>query len=114
MTAPGKGPQLCAAPGCDEPLPEQTGRGRRRLFCSPRCRTASATRTAQLGVEVDHETLDENAARPFGRVWLVKMRRGPKEVVVAQGLGRPSAAYLASQLADLIERPRRQEGGGMN
>jgi len=77
------------------------------LFCSPRCRTASATRTAQLGVEVDHETLDENAARPFGRVWLVKMRRGPKEVVVAQGLGRPSADYLASQIADLIERPRR-------
>jgi hypothetical protein len=47
-------------------------------------------------------------------VWLVKMRRGPKEVVVAQGLGRPSADYLASQIADLIERPRTQEGGGMN
>ena len=46
--------------------------------------------------------------------WLVKMRRGPKEVVVAEGLGRPWADYLASQIADLIERPRRQEEGGMN
>jgi hypothetical protein len=70
-------------------------------------------RTAPLAVEVDHEALDENA-RPLGRVWLVKMRRGPKEVVVAQGLGRPSADYLAGQIADLIERPRRAEGGGMN
>lgn len=113
MTAPAKQPKICAAPGCEEPLPEQTGRGRRRRFCSPQCRTASATRTAPLAVEVDHENLDENA-RPLGRVWLVKMRRGPKEVVVAQGLGRPSADYLARQIADLIERPRKPEGGGMH
>jgi hypothetical protein len=113
VTAPEKRPKLCAAPGCDEPLPEQTGRGGRRRFCSPRCRTASAVRTAPLVVEVDHETLEENT-RPIGRVWLVKMRRGPKEVIVAEGLGRPSADYLAGQIADLIERPRRPKGGGMN
>jgi len=113
VTAPGKGHSSARHRGA-------TSRSRNRpagtstVVLLPRCRTASATRTAQLGVEVDHETLDENAARPFGRVWLVKMRRGPKEVVVAQGLGRPSADYLASQIADLIERPRRQEGGGMN
>jgi hypothetical protein len=42
------------------------------------------------------------------------LKRGPKEVIVAEGLGRPSADYLAGQIADLIERPRRPKGGGMN
>jgi hypothetical protein len=42
------------------------------------------------------------------------MRRGPKEVIVAEGLGRPSADYLAGQIVDLIERPRSPKGGGMN
>ena len=59
MTAPGRqGPQLCAAPGCDEPLPEQTGRDVDDSCSLAECPTASATRTAQLGVEVDHETLE--------------------------------------------------------
>ena len=101
---------MCAAPGCEEPLPEPAGRGRPRLFCSPKCRAAGSPRAGPLTVEVDHE-LDEDGGRPAGRVWLVKMRRGRREVVVASELGRPSADHLAGQIAALIG-PRRQAEGG--
>jgi hypothetical protein len=101
---------VCAAPGCTEPLPAPAGRGRPRLYCSPQCRAGSSA--GALSVEVDHD-LDEDDGRPAGRVWLVRMRRGRREVVVASELGRPSADHLAGQIADLISPLRRAEGGGM-
>ena len=61
-----------------------------------------------LSIEVDHE-LDEDGSRPAGRVWLVRMRRSRREVVVASDLGRPSAGHLA----DLIGPLRRAQGGAM-
>jgi len=110
VRTPTERPGICTRPGCDEPLPEQTGRGRRRLFCSPECRIGTH-REGPIGVEVDHES-DEAEGRPVGRVWLVRMRRGQREVVVAAGLGRPSAEYLAGQIAGLIGiRAGRQEVG---
>jgi hypothetical protein len=55
-------------------------------------------------VEVDFEHMGDNEpkGRPRGRVWLVRMRSGQREVVVAEGLGRPSADYLARQIAELL------------
>jgi hypothetical protein len=110
VTVPPARATVCAAPGCTEPLPAPAGRGRPRLYCSPQCRAGSSA--GALSVEVDHD-LDEDDGRPAGRVWLVRMRRGRREVVVASELGRPSADHLAGQIADLISPLRRAEGGGM-
>jgi hypothetical protein len=110
VRAPPARATVCAAPGCTEPLPAPAGRGRPRLYCSPQCRTVS--RAGALTVEVDHD-LDEDGGRPAGRVWLVRIRRGRREVVVASELGRPSADHLAGQIADLISPLHRAEGGAM-
>ena len=109
MSAPAGRATVCATPGCTEPLPAPAGRGRPRLYCSPQCRTSSASRSGRLSVEVDHE-LDEDGCRPAGRVWLVKMRRGRREVIVASELGRPSADHLARQINELIGAPSGAEG----
>ncbi len=112
MSAPAGRATVCATPGCTKPLPAPAGRGRPRVYCSPQCRTSSASRSGRVSVEVDHE-LDEDGCRPAGRVWLVKMRRGRREVIVASELGRPSADHLAGQIAELISPRRRAEGGAM-
>ncbi len=111
MSEPGNRSEVCAAAGCGEPLPARTGRGRPRLYCSARCRSTAAPRTT-LSVEVDHE-LDDSVGRPTGRIWLVRMRRGKRTVVVASDLGRPSADHLAGQIADLIGPRQRAEGGAI-
>jgi len=104
---------ICAAPGCRNHLPPPTGRGRPRLYCSTTCRRAGSSRQGALVVEIDHTSHDA-PSRPLGRVWLVKLRRGANEVVVASDLGRPSADHLAGQLSRLIEPPRRAEGAAMD
>ena len=103
-------PAVCAAEHCSQPVPAYAGRGRPCIYCSPRCRATAGP--AALCVEVDHEP-DENGGRPAGRVWLVRMRRGKRTVIVATELGRPSAEHLASQIADLIGR-RRTKGGAID
>jgi hypothetical protein len=65
-----------------------------------------------LTVEVDH-VHDESGGRPLGRVWIVKLRRGRDEVVVATELGRPSADDLAGQIARLISPRQRAQGAAM-
>jgi len=65
----------------------------------------------RLTVEVDHEPV-EDGARPVGRVWLVRLRRGKRQVVVAAELGRPSADHLANQIAHVVS-PGRAEGAAM-
>jgi hypothetical protein len=112
MNAPADQPKVCAARGCREPLPAQSGRGRRRIYCSPRCRRISVARSGALRVEVDHDS-DADNGRPTGRVWLVRMRRGNAEVVVATELGRPSADHLAGQIARLLGGRQRAQGGAM-
>ena len=105
------GPGLCAAPGCGAALPAQTGRGRRRIYCSQRCRARAVAGGGRLTVEVDHEPV-EDGTRPVGRVWLVRLRRGKHQVVVASELGRPSADHLANQIADVLS-PGRAQGAAM-
>ncbi len=112
MSALSDQPKVCASRGCRELLPVQSGRGRRRIYCSPRCRRISVARSGALRVEVDHDG-DEGNGRPTGRVWFVRMRRGNAEVVVATELGRPSADHLAGQIAQLISGGQRAQGGAM-
>jgi hypothetical protein len=102
---------VCATPGCGATLPPQTGRGRRRIYCSSQCRTRALADGGRLTVEVDHEPV-EDGARPVGRVWLVRLRRGKRQVVVAAELGRPSADHLAHQIADVVS-PGRAGGAAM-
>jgi hypothetical protein len=65
-----------------------------------------------LSVEVDSEG-EEGTGRPTGRVWLVRLRRGKAEVVIAAELGRPSAEHLAGQISQLIDQRRRAPGAAM-
>jgi len=104
----------CAAPGCSEPV-TQTGRGRPALYHSPACRAAAYRQTqpnrgAPLTVEVDHGSTSAKH-RPAGRVWLVRLRRGDRAVIVAAGLGRPSADHLAHQINQLLHPTPLAKGG---
>jgi hypothetical protein len=101
---------LCAAPGCENPLPRRRGPGRPALYCSPECRPAARGRSGvHVVVEVDHEPTP-NDERPAGRIWLVRLRRGDQSVVIAAELGRPSADHLAGQLNSLLATRRRSKG----
>jgi hypothetical protein len=75
VNAPQRWPSQCAAPGCHVALPDYNGRGRPRLYCSPRCRSAGrgARSNTPLSVEVDHTVASDAAGRPIGRVWLVRL-----------------------------------------
>ena len=101
-------PTRCARPGCPQPV-VRNPRGRPRLYCSPACRTEAHRQRAPgasnpLTVEVDHGSTSSRG-RPAGHVWLVRLRRGPTQTIVAIGLGRPSAEHLASQIRDVINPP---------
>jgi hypothetical protein len=61
-------------------------------------------RRAPLIVEVDHGSTSSRS-RPAGHVWLVRIRRGNHQAIVAVGLGRPSAEHLAQQIRDVITPP---------
>ena len=98
----------CARPGCPNPVHRNT-RGRPRLYCSPACRMAAhryhhPDRRAPLIVEVDHGSTSSRG-RPAGHVWLVRLRRGHHQAIVAVGLGRPSADHLAAQIREVINPP---------
>jgi DNA replication protein DnaC len=55
-----------------------------------------------VGKTMIAQALGPRPAAAVGRVWLVKMRRGGNEVVVARDLGRPSADYLAGRITELL------------
>lgn len=103
----------CAAPGCTTILTHGP-RGRPPIYCSPRCRAAayrnrSAT-TEPLTVEIDHGSTSAKG-RPAGRIWLVRLRRGNRAVIIASGLGRPSADHLAHQITQLLHpKPLAKKG----
>jgi len=64
-------------------------------------------------VEVDHGSTSAKG-RPAGRVWMVRLRRGQRSVIVAIGLGRPSADHLASQITELLESAEPARGGAID
>jgi hypothetical protein len=98
----------CARLGCPNPVPRNP-RGRPRLYCAAACRTAAHRYDTHrydthppLHVEVDHGSA---SGRSADQVWLVRLRRGPRRVTIAVGLGRPSAEHLAHHIRDLINSP---------
>jgi hypothetical protein len=96
----------CARPGCANHVPRNP-RGRPRLYCSPACRMAAhrndhPDRRAPLSVEIDHGATS-GSGRPAGHVWLVRLRRGTQQAIIAAGLGRPSAEDLAAQIRAVID-----------
>ena len=96
----------CANPGCPNPVPRNP-RGRPRLYCAPACRMAAhrhdhPDRSAPITVEIDHGSTSSRG-RPAGHVWLVRLRRGNRQAIIAVGLGRPSAEHLAAQIRDVLD-----------
>ena len=111
MSAPKRQTITCAAPGCDTPI-TRGGRGRPRIYCTPACRPNATRTTAARGtliVQVDHEPVPDDT-RPTGRIWKVQLQRDGRTVVIATGLGRPSADHLANQI-DALLNPRQQAHG---
>lgn len=98
----------CARPGCPNPAPRNP-RGRPRLYCTPACRAAAhrydhPDTRQPLHVEVDHGS-SSSRGRPTGHIWLVRLRRGDRQAIIAVGLGRPSAEHLARQIREVVNPP---------
>jgi hypothetical protein len=104
-------PALCAAPGCDNPVERTNTPGRPPIYCSASCRPSR--RRAGVTVEVAHPDTSPDG-RDTNRVWLVRLRRGPRAVTIATDLGWPSAYALATQLEQLLGARPRQEGGAID
>ena len=104
--------RICARDGCENTVPPRTSPGRPAIYCSASCRPSASTKqgVSSLVVELDHAPTPEDS-RPTGRVWVVRLCRGEKSVVVAEELGRPSADQLVRELNELIGlRPREKKG----
>jgi len=103
----------CAGPGCTAILTRQA-RGRPPIYCSPACRNAAhrkhrAQVEQPLLVDVDHgSTSSKN--RPSGRVWMIRLRRGNRSVILTTGLGRASADTLPDQIRAVINPTPVAEG----
>lgn len=111
----------CQAVGCTNEVTQTSTRGRPTVYCSPACRPSSYKRrpssykrrpARRLSVEIGHEPT-EPGFRPVGRVWFVQLGNGTKNVVVASGLGRPSADHLAGQLSKLLGQGDERAKGGV-
>lgn len=108
-------PQACARPDCTNPVIRPQQRGRPPIYCSPDCRARAKRRpaTAPVLVEVDHGSLISQG-RPAGRVWLVRISRGPHAATVATGLGRTTADNLAAQISAVLRPQSTTEGAAIN
>lgn len=80
------------------------------LFAALSIRTVGRER--RLVVEVDHEPTDR--ARPTGRIWLVRIRRGGRVAAIASQLGRPSAEHLAGEITKVINPHARAKEGAID
>ncbi len=108
---PAPATRRCAQPDCPNPVIRPARRGRPPIYCSPACRARAKRRppTGPVLVEIDHGSLTSQG-RPAGRVWLVRLRRGPRAVIVASGLGRTSAESLAAQITAVLHTPSSTPG----
>lgn len=107
--------QSCARPDCPNPVIRPGRRGRPPIYCSPACRARTKRRpaTGPILVEVDHGSLTAQG-RPAGRVWLVRLRRGPHAVIVASSLGRTTADHLAAQITTVLRPQSTTTGAAIN
>lgn len=106
-----KAETICAAPDCSETV-AASGTGRPARFCSPACR-ARAHRARQrdehqpVTVEIDFGSASSRGRTP-DRAWMVKIRCGPRSVIVAIGLRLHAAISLAEQIAEVLGAPTPQ------
>jgi hypothetical protein len=63
-------------------------------------------------VEVDHGSTSSKD-RPSGRVWMIRLRRGNRSVILIAGLGRASADTLADQIRAVINPTPVAEGAAI-
>jgi hypothetical protein len=83
-----------------------TTRGRPALYCGPSCRPSQKSKS--IAIEVLNPDESPNG-RPAERTWTVRLRRGKRFVVIANGLGWPSASTLARELNDFFEVQHRRK-----
>jgi hypothetical protein len=100
----------CAASGCDRPVPNSGRPGRPAIYCSAQCRPSGA-KTHRLVVEIDAPSVADGE-RPSGRVFRVRLRRGARAVVVADGLGRLAATAFALDI-EAVVTPNSRGGGAI-
>lgn len=98
--------KCCAAPGCATTW-TRPGPGRPARYCSPACRSAAHRahrrhRDQPIRVEIDHGSTSAKG-RTGGRVWLIRLRRDDRAVILATGLDRPSAEHLARQITHVLD-----------
>ena len=96
----------CAAPDCDN-LIGHGPTGRPARYCSNACR-ARAHRHRHTATPVVAEAAMGSASsrgRHPDRSWLVKLRRGNHNIIIAIGLRRSAADNLAEQINDLLNEP---------
>ena len=96
--------RLCAKDGCDNTVLRSGRPGRPAIYCSPECRP-TPPKVRGLSVSGTHEPTEENT-RPAGRIWQVQLSRGARMVMIADGLGRPSAEHLARRVSEIISSRR--------
>lgn len=93
----------CAAPDCDNPI-GHAPTGRPARYCSNACRARAHRHrhtTTPAIAEVTMGSASSRGRHP-DRAWLVQLRRGERNVIVAIGLRRPAAERLAEQVNDLL------------
>jgi len=126
----------CANPNCHNPLPARAHTGRPAIYCSPACRqrrprprrtppadptparptagsAPSADASAAIVVELDHPDQSPDG-RPVERVWTLRLRRRHHVVIVAEGLGWPTANALARQLTRLLADTSPTQGAAID
>lgn len=58
-----------------------------------------------ITVEIDIGSASTRG-RPPDRVWLLRLRRGDRQVITTIGLSRTGAEHLAEQVTDLLADPQ--------
>lgn len=91
-------PAPCAAPGCDNPVPHRPGPGRPAIYCSSTCRPS---RQPGHGHTITVNLAHDDDATP-GAGWTLTLRRGTRQVRIADNLGRFEAILLHNELQALL------------
>jgi hypothetical protein len=91
-------PATCAAPGCDNAVLRRPGPGRPAIYCSATCRPSRRPgHSATITVDLGH---DDTATSGSG--WTLILRRGHRQVTIADNLGRFEAILLHNDLQQLL------------
>lgn len=103
--------RTCASPDCDNPVVGRPGAlGRPPIYCSPACRPSRKGAYADRRIVVEVDQQDNDECEGAGRLWVVRIRRGGRSVVLGRDLGRFSATVLAGELRAVLQPGTRQEG----